>query len=69
MQFQGRAYQILFTKDHHLTSVKVEVPLYLCKHTTSKRKKIEDRAWRHFNKAGYTATLVACGWAGAAKKN
>ena len=22
-----------------------------------------------FNRAGYTATLVACGWAGAAKKS
>ena len=30
-------------------------------------KKIEEDR-RLKNKAGYTATLVACGWAGAAKK-
>ena len=27
------------------------------------------RTCTHVNEAGYTATLVACGWAGAAKKS
>ena len=47
-QFQGRACQIFLTKDHHLTSITAKLPFYLCRHTTSKRKEIEDRAWRHF---------------------
>ena len=47
-QFQGRACQIFLTKDHHLTSITAKLPFYLCRHTSSKRKEIEDRAWRHF---------------------
>ena len=26
---------------------------------------LQTSTWAHFNKAEYTATLVACGWAGA----
>ena len=49
-QFQGRAFQILLTKYHHLTSIIARLPFYLCRHLTSKRKEIEDRGWRHFKK-------------------
>ena len=38
---------------------------WINKQTDERTKKFNRDAWMHLNKAGYTATPVACGWAGA----
>ena len=37
----------------------------LFKIRASQQMELQTSTWAHFNKAEYTATLVACGWAGA----
>ena len=38
---------------------------WINKQTDERTKKFNRDAWMHLNKAGYTATPVVCGWAGA----